>query len=64
MCMRIMFVFLKIKKVYNLEFNLTGIEVDGLKVEEAHFRGRKLHGATLPLPDGYSGMPFSLLHAT
>ncbi|KAL9456547.1 hypothetical protein AB3S75_005721 [Citrus x aurantiifolia] len=33
----------------------TGIEADGLKVEEAHFRGRKLHGATIPLPDGYSG---------
>ncbi|KAJ4702565.1 Ribonuclease H2, subunit C [Melia azedarach] len=32
-----------------------GVEVDGLSVEEAHFRGRKLHGATIPLPDGYSG---------
>ncbi|XP_031269886.1 ribonuclease H2 subunit C [Pistacia vera] len=33
----------------------TGIEVDGLKVEEAHFRGRKLQGVTISLPDGYSG---------
>ncbi|CAA2997805.1 ribonuclease H2 subunit C [Olea europaea subsp. europaea] len=33
----------------------SGIEVDGLRVEEAYFRGRKLNGATLPLPDGYSG---------
>ncbi|KAJ0016414.1 hypothetical protein Pint_11642 [Pistacia integerrima] len=32
----------------------TGIEVDGLKVEEAHFRGRKLQGVTISLPDGYS----------
>ncbi|KAL6888461.1 hypothetical protein ACP4OV_009487 [Aristida adscensionis] len=33
----------------------TGVEVDGVKVEEAFFRGRKLQGATLPLPDGYRG---------
>ncbi|GFQ04828.1 ribonuclease h2 subunit c [Phtheirospermum japonicum] len=33
----------------------TGIEVDGLKVEEAYFRGRKLHGTTIALPEGYSG---------
>ncbi|KAI3824408.1 hypothetical protein L1987_05867 [Smallanthus sonchifolius] len=33
----------------------TGIEVDGLNVKEAHFRGRKLQGTTVPLPDGYSG---------
>ncbi|CAI9760035.1 unnamed protein product [Fraxinus pennsylvanica] len=33
----------------------SGMEVDGLRVEEAYFRGRKLHGTTLPLPDGYSG---------
>ncbi|GER41002.1 ribonuclease H2 subunit C domain-containing protein [Striga asiatica] len=33
----------------------TGMEVDGLKVEEAHFRGRKLHGTTVALPEGYSG---------
>ncbi|KAK3229498.1 hypothetical protein Dsin_001379 [Dipteronia sinensis] len=32
-----------------------GMEVDGLRVEEAYFRGRKLRGATVPLPDGYSG---------
>ncbi|KAL8508471.1 hypothetical protein ACS0TY_018919 [Phlomoides rotata] len=33
----------------------TGMEVDGLKVEEAYFRGRKLHGSTIDLPQGYSG---------
>ncbi|KAJ9564900.1 hypothetical protein OSB04_000866 [Centaurea solstitialis] len=33
----------------------TGIEVDGLSVKEAYFRGRKLQGTTVPLPDGYSG---------
>ncbi|KAL7600980.1 hypothetical protein Lser_V15G22218 [Lactuca serriola] len=33
----------------------TGIEVDGLNVKEACFRGRKLQGTTFPLPDGYSG---------
>ncbi|KAJ4827517.1 hypothetical protein Tsubulata_038363 [Turnera subulata] len=33
----------------------TGVEVDGLVVEEANFRGRKLQGATIPLPPGYSG---------
>ncbi|KAF2292064.1 hypothetical protein GH714_006777 [Hevea brasiliensis] len=33
----------------------TGIEVEGLVVEEAYFRGRNLLGATLPLPPGYSG---------
>ncbi|XVF25379.1 hypothetical protein REPUB_Repub13aG0207900 [Reevesia pubescens] len=32
-----------------------GIEIDGLAVEEAHFRGRKLQGATISLPKGYSG---------
>ncbi|RVX02735.1 hypothetical protein CK203_016324 [Vitis vinifera] len=33
----------------------TGIEVEGLKVEEAFFRGRKLQGTTIHLPEGYSG---------
>ncbi|XP_071703447.1 uncharacterized protein [Rutidosis leptorrhynchoides] len=33
----------------------TGIEVDGLNVKEAYFRGRKLQGTTVSLPDGYSG---------
>ncbi|XP_019080330.1 uncharacterized protein LOC100252517 [Vitis vinifera] len=32
----------------------TGIEVEGLKVEEAFFRGRKLQGTTIHLPEGYS----------
>lgn len=31
------------------------MEVDGLSVEEAFFRGRKLLGATVPIPDGYRG---------
>ncbi|XP_052201415.1 uncharacterized protein C12B10.15c isoform X1 [Diospyros lotus] len=33
----------------------SGIEVDGLKVEEAYFRGRKLQGTTINLPQPYSG---------
>ncbi|KAI4302879.1 hypothetical protein MLD38_038577 [Melastoma candidum] len=33
----------------------SGAEVEGLKVEEAYFRGRKLEGATVHLPSGYSG---------
>ncbi|KAI3455835.1 hypothetical protein Pfo_012498 [Paulownia fortunei] len=33
----------------------TGMEVDGLRVEEAYFRGRKLHGTTIAVPQGYSG---------
>ncbi|RQO98622.2 hypothetical protein POPTR_012G120220v4 [Populus trichocarpa] len=33
----------------------TGVEVEEMKVEEAHFRGRKLQGATLAIPNGYSG---------
>ncbi|KAJ6833506.1 ribonuclease H2 subunit C [Iris pallida] len=33
----------------------TGVVVDGLSVEEAYFRGRKLQGVTVPLPDGYRG---------
>ncbi|KAL5975728.1 hypothetical protein ACLOJK_020054 [Asimina triloba] len=33
----------------------TGIVVDGLDVEEASFRGRKLQGTTLPIPRGYCG---------
>ncbi|CAM0946621.1 unnamed protein product [Alopecurus aequalis] len=33
----------------------TGEEVDGVRVEEAFFRGRKLQGATVALPDGYRG---------
>ncbi|XVF87083.1 hypothetical protein PTKIN_Ptkin18bG0091900 [Pterospermum kingtungense] len=32
-----------------------GIEIDGLAVEESHFRGRKLQGTTISLPNGYSG---------
>lgn len=33
----------------------TEIEVDGLNVNEAYFRGRKLQGTTISLPQGYSG---------
>ncbi|XP_043701009.1 ribonuclease H2 subunit C-like isoform X3 [Telopea speciosissima] len=33
----------------------SGIEVEGLSIEEAYFRGRKLQGTTTTLPDGYSG---------
>ncbi|WRX26565.1 Ribonuclease H2 [Theobroma cacao] len=32
-----------------------GMEIDGLAVEEAHFRGRKLQGTTISIPNGYSG---------
>ncbi|XP_077210680.1 uncharacterized protein LOC143846145 [Tasmannia lanceolata] len=33
----------------------TGVVVEGLEVEEASFRGRKLQGASIPLPEGYCG---------
>ncbi|CAH9141256.1 unnamed protein product [Cuscuta epithymum] len=33
----------------------TEVVFDGLSVEEAHFRGRKLQGTTIPIPQGYSG---------
>ncbi|GAA0147225.1 hypothetical protein LIER_06978 [Lithospermum erythrorhizon] len=33
----------------------TRVEVDGLCVEEAYFRGRKLQGTTVSIPTGYSG---------
>lgn len=36
----------------------TRLEVEGLSVKEAHFRGRKLQGATISIPDGYSGISF------
>ncbi|KAF3774294.1 Ribonuclease H2 subunit C [Nymphaea thermarum] len=32
-----------------------GVVIDGVVVEEAAFRGRKLDGATIPIPDGYCG---------
>ncbi|EEF31943.1 ribonuclease H2 subunit C [Ricinus communis] len=35
--------------------NPTGVESEGLIIEESYFRGRKLQGATVPLPPGYSG---------
>ncbi|KAL7089668.1 hypothetical protein ACP275_13G198300 [Erythranthe tilingii] len=34
---------------------ITGVEVDGLRVEEAYFRGRNLHGTTITLPQDCSG---------
>ncbi|KAL4579581.1 hypothetical protein LXL04_015734 [Taraxacum kok-saghyz] len=34
----------------------TGIEVDGVNVKDAYFRGRKLQGTTVAFPDGYSGI--------
>lgn len=34
---------------------IEGVIVDGLNVEEAHFRGRKLQGTTVAIPHGYSG---------
>ncbi|KAF3322502.1 ribonuclease H2 subunit C isoform X2 [Carex littledalei] len=33
----------------------TDVEVEGMNVQEAFFRGRRLHGTTVPIPDGYSG---------
>lgn len=35
------------------------VEIDGVRTEEAHFRGRKLQGATISLHSGYSGTFFS-----
>ncbi|KAK6928833.1 Ribonuclease H2, subunit C [Dillenia turbinata] len=34
---------------------LAGIEIEGLAVEEAYFRGRKLQGTTVMLPECFSG---------
>ncbi|ONK65794.1 uncharacterized protein A4U43_C06F1040 [Asparagus officinalis] len=33
----------------------TEVVVDGLSVKEAYFRGRKLLGATVPIPEGFKG---------
>ncbi|KAJ1433569.1 WD40/YVTN repeat-like-containing domain superfamily [Sesbania bispinosa] len=33
----------------------TGVGDDGLPLQQAHFRGRLLHGTTFHLPQGYSG---------
>lgn len=33
----------------------TELEVEGLRVDEAHFRGRKLQGTSIALPQGFSG---------
>lgn len=33
----------------------TLVSDEGLPLQQAHFRGRLLHGTTLPLPNGYSG---------
>ncbi|XP_062218298.1 uncharacterized protein LOC133918434 isoform X1 [Phragmites australis] len=41
----------------------TGAEVEGVRVEEVFFRGRKLQGATLALPDGYRGSYAETTHA-
>ncbi|KMZ71765.1 hypothetical protein ZOSMA_175G00030 [Zostera marina] len=35
--------------------NITGVEGDGLKVQEAYFRGRRIQGTAVPLPNGYHG---------
>ncbi|CAN6465221.1 unnamed protein product [Victoria cruziana] len=34
---------------------ITGFVIDGVVAEEAAFRGRKLEGGTIPIPDGYCG---------
>ncbi|KAG9439509.1 hypothetical protein H6P81_019674 [Aristolochia fimbriata] len=34
----------------------TGVVLEGLEVEEGSFRGRRLRGATVPVPDGYRGL--------
>ncbi|XP_068656299.1 uncharacterized protein [Aristolochia californica] len=34
----------------------TGVVVEGLEVVEASFRGRKLRGTTVQVPDGYRGL--------
>ncbi|XP_015935070.1 uncharacterized protein LOC107461116 [Arachis duranensis] len=38
---------------------LTGVGVDGLPLQQAHFRGRLLQGTSLPLPHGFSGFVLS-----
>jgi ribonuclease H2 subunit C len=35
---------------------MEGIEVEGLELQEAYFRGRKLQGTAIPIPQGYSGL--------
>ncbi|KAJ6901724.1 hypothetical protein NC651_019478 [Populus alba x Populus x berolinensis] len=40
---------------------LVRVEMEGMKVEEAYFRGRKLQGAKLPFPNGCSGK-YVILH--
>jgi len=35
--------------------SFVGEEMEGMKVEEAYFRGRNLQGARLPIPNGCSG---------
>ncbi|KAH1089022.1 hypothetical protein J1N35_003417 [Gossypium stocksii] len=40
----------------SINISLNGMEIDGLAVEEAHFRGRKLQGTTISLPNGYAGI--------
>ncbi|XP_059294660.1 uncharacterized protein LOC132047664 [Lycium ferocissimum] len=42
------------KRQLDLETSAHGVIVDGLSVEEAHFRGRKLQGTTVAIPHGYS----------
>eukprot|EP01018_Ginkgo_biloba_P020143 Gb_11527 [translate_table: standard] len=40
---------------------ITGVVVDELELKQAAFRGRKLEGATLPIPQSYRG--FALRHS-
>jgi ribonuclease H2 subunit C len=35
---------------------MEGIEVEWLELQEAYFRGRKLQGTAIPIPQGYSGL--------
>ncbi|GBG63949.1 hypothetical protein CBR_g39953 [Chara braunii] len=41
----------------------TDMIIDGLQVKEAAFRGRKLLGTTIPLPNGYGGIVLSNVSA-
>ncbi|KAE8008638.1 hypothetical protein FH972_005130 [Carpinus fangiana] len=36
--------------------DLGGIEMEGLELQEAYFRGRKLQGTAIPIPQGYYGL--------
>ena len=39
---------------------VAGVVVDELELKEASFRGKRLAGTTLPIPENYRGIVFAL----